>query len=112
MRFALAIRPGVTRYVEADDIYYFEARRGDTLVRTRRRQLYRSVETLGAVQRGMTHPRFFRCHRSYIVNLDRVLELRRTGDRAYQIKLAPPVNVLLPLSRARLAAFEAAMAAG
>jgi len=44
-------------------------------------------------------PPFFRIHRSYIVNLNRARELRARGERDSEIKLDPPVNKVLPVSR-------------
>ncbi|MCI0854967.1 MAG: LytTR family transcriptional regulator DNA-binding domain-containing protein, partial [Chloroflexi bacterium] len=38
-------------------------------------------------------------HRSYIVNLNRARELRARGERDSEIKLDPPVNKVLPVSR-------------
>ena len=46
-------------------------------------------------------PPFFRIHRSYIVNLDRAFELRARGEGEYEIKMDPPVNKVLPVSRNR-----------
>jgi DNA-binding LytR/AlgR family response regulator len=42
---------------------------------------------------------FIRSHRSYLVNLDRVRELRlRPGDsNDWELKLEPPVNKVLPV---------------
>ena len=42
-----------------------------------------------------------RVHRSFLVNMDRVRELRlRSGDpNDWELKLDPPVNKVLPVSR-------------
>ncbi|MCH8339195.1 MAG: LytTR family transcriptional regulator DNA-binding domain-containing protein [Chloroflexi bacterium] len=45
---------------------------------------------------------FFRVHRSYVVNLNRVLELRSRGDDEWELKMDPPVSKVLPVSRRRL----------
>ena len=49
----------------------------------------------------MPSPPFFRILRSYIVNINRVLELRLRGRRDYEVKMDPPVNKVLPVSRDR-----------
>jgi DNA-binding LytR/AlgR family response regulator len=36
------------------------------------------------------------------VNLNRVLELRSRGDNEWELKMDPPVNKVLPVSRRRL----------
>ncbi len=45
--------------------------------------------------------RFFRIHRTYCVNLDRVREIRRRRNdpNDWELKLDPPVNSVLPLGR-------------
>jgi DNA-binding LytR/AlgR family response regulator len=43
-------------------------------------------------------------HRRYAVNVDRVEEIRRRdGGRDWELKLEPPVNRVLPVSRTHLA---------
>ena len=110
MRLALPARDGVIQYVDLDEVYYFEAREGDTLVRTRRKRRLTSTETLGELEARLRSPAFFRCHRSFLVSLDRVAEFRRQSGRSYELKMEPPVNKIVPLSRERLAAFHRAMA--
>ena len=88
--------------VELDSIYYFEARGDDTLVRTRRKNRYRSVEPIGEVARRLPQPPFVHCHREYIVNLDRVCALIPRTSRDYDFRLDPPVNKRIPVSRNRL----------
>ena len=46
--------------------------------------------------------RFFRMHRSYIVNLDRVYELRTRSEGEWELELDPPVNKVLRVSRRRM----------
>ena len=47
---------------------------------------------------------FSRVHKSYLVNLDRVREvrLRKGDDNDWELKLEPPVNSVLPVGRAHL----------
>ena len=44
---------------------------------------------------------FFRCHRSFLVNLDCVRALRPRERSCYEVRLDPPVNRWLPLSEDR-----------
>jgi DNA-binding LytR/AlgR family response regulator len=55
-------------------------------------------------QRGLTGQGFVRIHRSYLVNLDRVREIRlRSGDpNDWEVKMDPPVNAVLPVGRSYL----------
>ncbi len=100
-RFPLKTEPGRILLVEWEQIFYVEAERDDTLIRTSRKKVLRHIEPLDEVGARLPSPPFFRIHRSYLVNLDRVLELRARGDGEYELKLDPPVNRILPVSRQR-----------
>jgi len=43
-----------------------------------------------------------RVYRPNFVNLNRELELRSRGDDEWELKMDPPVNKVLPVSRRRL----------
>ena len=100
-KFPLRMEPGRVRLLEWDKIFYIEAERDDSLVRTARKELYRHIEPLHDLEPRLPSPPFFRIHRSYLVNLDRVFELRQRGEGEYEIKMDPPVNKVLPVSRNR-----------
>ncbi len=72
------------------------------MVRTARKNVYRHVEPLEEVEDRLPSPPFFRIHRPYIVNLDRVFELRTRGEGEWELKMDPPVNNVLPVSRRRM----------
>jgi len=48
--------------------------------------------------------RFAMIHRSWAVNLRRVQEIRPAADSGWEVKLDPPVNRVLPVSRRRVSA--------
>ena len=100
-RLAIKDQPGRYRLVELGQIFYVEAEGDDSVVRTARAMLYRHVEPLEEVEPRLPSPPFFRIHRSYIVNLNRVLEIRLRGERDYEVNMDPPVNKVLPVSRDR-----------
>ena len=100
-RFPIKSEPGRITLLERDQIFYVEAEGDDSLIRTARVKLFRHVEPLEEVEARLPSPPFFRIHRSYIVNLNRVLELRLRGERDYEVKMDPPVNKVLPVSRDR-----------
>ncbi len=101
-RFPARGEPGRAILLDRDDIYYIEAEGDDSLIRTARRKRYPHVEPLETVEGRLPSPPFFRIHRSYIVNLDRVYELRSRGDGEWEVKMDPPVNKVLPVSRRRM----------
>lgn len=88
--------------LDREDIYCIEAEGDDSLIRAARRTRYPHVEPLEAVEERLPSPPFFRIHRSYTVNLDRVYELRAGGDGEWEVKMDPPVNKVLPVSRRRM----------
>ena len=104
-RLLAEIEPGRFELIEVEDIFFVRAERDDSLIRTRRKKPRRSVEELGEIAERLDSPAFFRCHRSTVVNLDRVREIRRRKDGAgWELKLDPPVNAVLPVARNRAAA--------
>ncbi len=88
--------------IEIEGIFYLEARGEETLIRTRRKKPYRSVQRLGELAKKLPAPAFVRCHREYIVNLNRVRSLTPRKSRGYDFRLDPPVNSRIPIARDRL----------
>ena len=115
MKIAVKTTPRRILLLEADEIYYIEGERGDTLVRTRRKTRYRSVHRLSDWERQLRDAgSFVRVHRSYLVNLDKVREirLRHGDDNDWELKLDPPVNSVLPVGHTYLARLEKALGLG
>lgn len=102
LRCPVKSEPGRVALLEKDQIFYVEAEADDTLIRTARKKRYRHGERLDQVEGRLPSPPFFRVHRSYAVNLNRVLELRSRGNDEWELKMDPPVNKVLPVSRRRL----------
>lgn len=94
---------GMIELIEIDSIFYLEAKEGDTLIRTRRKKRYRSVERLAALEKKLPRPPFVRCHREFLVNLNRVRAITARSDRDHDLRLDPPVNRRIPIARDRLA---------
>jgi DNA-binding LytR/AlgR family response regulator len=88
--------------IEIEGIFYLEAQGEETLIRTRRKKHYRSVQRLGELAKKLPAPAFVRCHREYIVNLNRVRSLTPRKSRGYDFRLDPPVNSRIPIARDRL----------
>jgi DNA-binding LytR/AlgR family response regulator len=105
----LHLSDGLRRPVDPATIYYLEAVSGNTRVRRRGARPIEDVRELGEVARAWRALDFVRIHRNHAVNADHILEIRRrrSGDR-WEVKLAPPVNKVLPVSRERLARLWAA----
>ncbi len=102
LRFPVKSEPGRVLLLEKGQIFYVEAEADDSRIRTARKEIYRHSERLDQVEARLPSPPFFRIHRSYVVNLNRVFELRSRGDDEWELKMDPPVNKVLPVSRRRL----------
>jgi len=98
------------RLVDAEDIYYVEARGDDTDVRLRGARPLRDVRPLGELIDELAALGFVRVHRNHAVNLRHVRELRpvKRGD-GWEIRLEPPVNKILATSRAGYTALLVAL---
>jgi DNA-binding LytR/AlgR family response regulator len=93
---------GSIELIEIDGVFYLEAQGEDTLIQTRRKKPYKSVHRLGELAKKLPAPAFVRCHREYIVNLNRVRVLTPRDSRDYDLRLDPPVNRRIPIARNRL----------
>ena len=93
---------GLIELIEIDSIFYLEAQGDDTLIRTARKKPYKSVQRLGDLAKKLPAPAFVRCHREYIVNLNRVRRIIPRASRDYDLQLDPPVNRRIPIARNRL----------
>ncbi|MDX6152615.1 LytTR family transcriptional regulator DNA-binding domain-containing protein [Marinococcus sp. PL1-022] len=65
--------------------------------------------TMNELEAKLTNFGFFRCHRSYLVNLQRVSELVSYSKNSYTLVLKGNTNLKLPLSRNRLEEMKALM---
>ena len=87
--------------IEIDGIFYLEAQGEHTLIRTKRKKPYKSVQRLGELAKNLPAPAFDRCHREFIVNLNRVRSISPRKSRGYDLRLDPPVNRRIPIARNR-----------
>jgi DNA-binding LytR/AlgR family response regulator len=93
------------RVVDLDDLYYLEAQGDETDVRQRGARRLRDVRSLGEMMNELGPRGFVRIHRNHAVHPGRVREIRPDADGAgWEVRLEPPVNKVLPVSRRRLAA--------
>lgn len=101
-RLPVKYEGGSIDLIEIDGIFYLEAQGEKTLIRTKRKKPYKSVQRLGELAKMLPAPAFVRCHREYIVNLNRVRSISPRKSRDYDLKLDPPVNRRIPIARNRL----------
>jgi ABC-2 type transport system ATP-binding protein len=101
-RLPVKYENGSIDLIEIDGIFYLEAQGENTLIRTKRKKPYKSVQRLGELAKNLPTPAIVRCHREYIVNLNRVRSLTQRSSRGYDLRLDPPVNRRIPIARDRL----------
>jgi DNA-binding LytR/AlgR family response regulator len=89
--------------VDPDKIYFLEAAGGETHIRTRKAAPLVDIRPLGALLPFLEGRGFARVHRSYMVNLRRIQEIRTRGSGGgWEIVLKPPLKDPLPVSRTEL----------
>ena len=72
------------------EIFLLEAEGDETVVRTRGRRPLRDVRSLGELMRRVPPGVFVLIHRALAVNVERVAEVRRRGERDWELRLEPP----------------------
>ncbi len=90
---------GSRRPVDPEEVYFVEVADGDGLVRFRGSRRVRDVRTFGEVADLLAPHGFVRIHRGHAVNVRRVRTLRPADDGGWEVRLDPPVNRVLPVSR-------------
>ena len=92
------------RVVDVDDLYYLEAQGDETDVRQRGARRLRDVRSLGEIMKDLAPRGLVRIHRNHAVHPGHVREIRPDADGSgYEVRLEPPVNKVLPVSRRLLA---------
>ena len=103
-------RDGLRRLVDAQAGHFLEAVEDQTHVRLRGARPLVDVRTLGAIMPQFQPHGFLRIHREYAVNLKKIREMRRRKQgQDWEVKLEPPVNRVLPVSRSGWPELEAAL---
>ena len=89
--------------IDPNDVYFLEAVGDNTLVRLRSNRRLRDSRRLGTLIKQFAPYGFLRVHRNHAVNLARIHEIRRRkGGDDWELKLEPPVNRVLPISRGQM----------
>jgi len=89
--------------IEIADIYFVEADGGNTRVRTRHARTLLDLRQLAELLPLLEGHGFYQINRGQAVNLRRIQEIRRNSEGAWELKLNPPVNLVLSVSRRRVA---------
>ncbi len=90
-----------------DDIYYCEVHEHEVYIYTRDEH-YIVSSSISDFYKKLPHDNFFRCHRSYIVNLDKITEIIPWFNNTYILKLQD-LNSEIPVSRQNILSFKQLM---
>lgn len=83
------------------EIDYIESIEGSIVVHVGGEN-YTCAMTLTELEKRLQHYGFFRCHRSYIVNLQKVREIITWSKNSYSLRLHVHDDSVVPLSRTKL----------
>jgi DNA-binding LytR/AlgR family response regulator len=101
------------RVVDPGDVYCLVATGGETEVRMRGRTPLIDIHPLGEVLPFFEPVGFVRIHHQHAVNPAHVRLLRLQADgRDWEVKMSPPVNMVLPIARDRLGVVRGVLGGG
>lgn len=89
------------------DIFYCEANEHEVYVHTKDDQ-YKVSSSISDFYKKLPQNVFFRCHRSYIVNIDKIAEITPWFNSTYILKLQG-LNSEIPVSRQNIISFKQLM---
>ncbi|MGW9902052.1 two-component system, LytTR family, response regulator [Cronobacter sp. 153480017-3] len=92
---------------DINDIYYAEAHEKMTFVYTRKEAYVMPMNITEFCSR-LPEAHFFRCHRSYCVNLNKIREIEPWFNNTYVLRLRD-LDFQVPVSRSRVKAFRQLM---
>lgn len=93
--------------INMDDIYYCEAHEHEVHIYTKDGQ-YIVTSSISDFHKKLPQDIFFRCHRSYIVNTDKITEIIPWFNNTYMLKLQG-LNSEIPVSRQNISSFKTLM---
>jgi DNA-binding LytR/AlgR family response regulator len=93
-------RNGTTHFVAVDDVVAIHASAHYSYIFDGRAKLFCPLP-IGEVESRLDNERFLRIHRSHIINIDRVIGCKRSGDGDI-VELDAPEHYAVPVSRSRV----------
>ena len=92
-------RDGATQFVPVDEVVAVQANAHYTYLFNGSAKLFCPL-AIGEVESRLDRSRFMRVHRSHIVNIERVIGYKRSGD-SETVELAADSQYMVPVSRSR-----------
>ncbi|HJE19387.1 MAG TPA: LytTR family transcriptional regulator DNA-binding domain-containing protein [Aliicoccus persicus] len=87
-----------TIFIDVDDIEFIESNDGKVFVNVGREKFALS-DTLTTLEQQLLNQGFYRCHRSYIINLKKVAEIITWSKNSYSVVIDNLDQTKVPLSR-------------
>lgn len=87
-------------FIDPQEIHFIESNEGNTCLHTKE-GILACTWTLAELEDKLRPFRFYRCHRSYIVNLDRLTELIVWSRNSYSLVLSDDRKSRIPLSKGK-----------
>ena len=97
---------GIFMPVRFENIIFCQSDEGEVTIHTKNRSILFS-DTLSHLESSLSNMNFFRCHRSYIVNILHIEKIEPT-ERTYLLKMVD-YDHLIPVSRSNVQAFKKIM---
>lgn len=97
---------GVYRVIAVEEILFFEAEDGIVVIQTREARHITDF-SLKFLEQNLDGERFFRSHRSYIVQLDAIESIAPWGAGTYRLILDRGADLSVPLARSRASELKA-----
>lgn len=87
-----------TLFINPEDVDYIEGAEGKVNIHFNS-ESFKADYTLNELEEKLKVYGFYRCHRSYIINLQKVTEMITWSKNSYSIKIDGLENTFIPLSR-------------
>ena len=101
-------RDGGTHFLAVEDVVAIHANAHYTYIFDGSEKLFCPL-AIGNVEARLDNDRFVRVHRSHIINIDRVVGYKRSGD-SEMVEMASPHHYLVPVSRSRIGSLKSRIA--
>ncbi|WP_432406297.1 LytR/AlgR family response regulator transcription factor [Wukongibacter sp. M2B1] len=95
------------KVINIEDICYCEVKERDTIVYTGSEE-YIANMSISSFYDKLPEEKFFKSHRGFIINIDKVVEIIPWFNNTYNVKLRG-VDVQIPVSRSKVKAFRRIM---
>ncbi len=104
--YKLMVNAGTSYQVlDVSEIIYIETEKRACRIHTKERD-YLQNESLNFYENRLSGERFFRIHKSYLVNLDYVLEMEPGFNNGYSLKMKYFEKERLPIGRTQVKEFR------